>query len=215
MFTWEIIYGQECGKLCGYKRVISVCSYPDSKVHGANMGPILGLTGPRWAPCWPHELCYLGSCKAMREINYQNNFLVNTFPFCHQSMCTCRELTSTQLSYMTHRPHKWSSKRQSLVFTHWLDTASHLLITVWWSCPGWLCNALWGLANGTQAIEKWSLRSDCEMSIIQGNFEKQVSRPFMKLEHIVCPVSFSYNICTFLYVVYWLTNLDSYIHTFS
>ena len=20
----------------------------------------LGLTGPRWAPCWPHELCYLG-----------------------------------------------------------------------------------------------------------------------------------------------------------
>ena len=29
---------------------------PDSKVHGANLGP----TGPRWAPCWPHELCYLG-----------------------------------------------------------------------------------------------------------------------------------------------------------
>ena len=29
---------------------------PDSKVTGANMGP----TGPRWAPCWPHELCYLG-----------------------------------------------------------------------------------------------------------------------------------------------------------
>ena len=24
--------------------------------HGAH----LGSTGPRWAPCWPHELCYLG-----------------------------------------------------------------------------------------------------------------------------------------------------------
>ena len=24
--------------------------------HGAQ----LGLTGPRWAPCWPRELCYLG-----------------------------------------------------------------------------------------------------------------------------------------------------------
>ena len=24
--------------------------------HGAHLGP----TGPRWAPCWPHELCYLG-----------------------------------------------------------------------------------------------------------------------------------------------------------
>ena len=29
---------------------------PDSKVHGAH----LGTTGPRWAPCWPHEPCYLG-----------------------------------------------------------------------------------------------------------------------------------------------------------
>ena len=28
--------------------------HPDSKVPGANMGPIW------WAPCWPHELCYLG-----------------------------------------------------------------------------------------------------------------------------------------------------------
>ena len=25
--------------------------------HGANLGP----TGPRWAPCWPHEHCYLAS----------------------------------------------------------------------------------------------------------------------------------------------------------
>ena len=30
--------------------------YPDSRVHGAYLGP----TWPRWAPCWPHELCYLG-----------------------------------------------------------------------------------------------------------------------------------------------------------
>ena len=27
---------------------------PDSKVHEAHLGP----TGPRWAPCWPHEPCY-------------------------------------------------------------------------------------------------------------------------------------------------------------
>ena len=30
---------------------------PDSTIHGANMGP----AGTRWAPCWPHELCYQGS----------------------------------------------------------------------------------------------------------------------------------------------------------
>ena len=30
---------------------------PDSKVHGANMGPV----GPRWTPCWPYEPCYQGT----------------------------------------------------------------------------------------------------------------------------------------------------------
>ena len=29
---------------------------PDSKVHGAHLGPV----GPRWAPWWPHEPCYQG-----------------------------------------------------------------------------------------------------------------------------------------------------------
>ena len=28
--------------------------FPDSKVHGAHLGPV----GPRWALCWPHEPCY-------------------------------------------------------------------------------------------------------------------------------------------------------------
>ena len=35
---------------------MSYGSTPDSKVHGAYLGP----TGPRWAPSRPHELCYLG-----------------------------------------------------------------------------------------------------------------------------------------------------------
>ena len=33
---------------------------PDSNVHGTNMGPIGGRQKPRWVPCWPHEICYLG-----------------------------------------------------------------------------------------------------------------------------------------------------------
>ena len=32
---------------------------PYCKVHGANMEPHLGPTGPRRAPCWPHDPCYL------------------------------------------------------------------------------------------------------------------------------------------------------------
>ena len=41
LLLWEIYLGS---------------NIPDGHVHGANMGPIWG----RWAPCWPHELCYLG-----------------------------------------------------------------------------------------------------------------------------------------------------------
>ena len=31
---------------------VSLNKLPDSKVHGAHLGP----TGPRWARCWPHEI---------------------------------------------------------------------------------------------------------------------------------------------------------------
>ena len=43
----------------------STCGYcPDSKVHGANMGP----TGPMLAPFWPHVICYLdGHCIASKS----------------------------------------------------------------------------------------------------------------------------------------------------
>ena len=33
---------------------------PDSKVHGANVGPTWGRQDPGGPQCWPHELCYLG-----------------------------------------------------------------------------------------------------------------------------------------------------------
>ena len=41
---------------------------PDSKVHGANTGP----TGPRWAPCWPHEPCYLELNPRVHSSDKQN-----------------------------------------------------------------------------------------------------------------------------------------------
>ena len=33
--------------------------------HGAHLGP----TGPRWAPCWPHDSCHLGSQSIPGRIN--------------------------------------------------------------------------------------------------------------------------------------------------
>ena len=38
------------------ERRYHVSEYPLIAVHGAHLGP----TGPRWAQCWPHELCHLG-----------------------------------------------------------------------------------------------------------------------------------------------------------
>ena len=36
---------------------------------GAQVGP----TGPRWAPCWPHELCYLWCFPALPSAISRNN----------------------------------------------------------------------------------------------------------------------------------------------
>ena len=48
---------------CGFSvRIARTGTYPDHVI-ARFVGPTwahLGLTGPRWAPCWPHELCYLG-----------------------------------------------------------------------------------------------------------------------------------------------------------
>ena len=46
------------GKHLCYHHVIII---PDSKVHGAHMGPTWGRQGPDGPPCWPHEPCYQGS----------------------------------------------------------------------------------------------------------------------------------------------------------
>ena len=44
-----------------YEQAWWICIIVLSLIHGANMGPIRDRKDPGWAPCWPHELCYLGS----------------------------------------------------------------------------------------------------------------------------------------------------------
>ena len=51
--------------------------------HGAHLGP----TGARWAPCWPHEHCYLGISKT-DTIHKSHNDLV-PYPTIHHSEQTC------------------------------------------------------------------------------------------------------------------------------
>ena len=51
----------------------SCCCWPGpwwSALIASFMGPKWGPpgpTGPRWAPCWPHELCYLGRQKPVKS----------------------------------------------------------------------------------------------------------------------------------------------------
>ena len=67
--------------------------------HGAHLGP----TGPRWAPCLPHELCYLGryitpvhTLVSTGPIFYlfypseyfpmrKGNYILRVFPYWHRS----------------------------------------------------------------------------------------------------------------------------------
>ena len=44
--------------------------------HGAHLGP----TGPRWVPCWPHELCYLGLFVSLLS-HFWHSFFTHTFTY--------------------------------------------------------------------------------------------------------------------------------------
>ena len=59
-------------KLINTTSTYMIESNPDSRVHGAHLGP----TGPRWAPCWPHELCYPGRFFFPFHQNKRNMYLM-------------------------------------------------------------------------------------------------------------------------------------------
>ena len=43
--------------------------------HGAFLGP----TGPRWAPCWPHELCYMGCWQTYQGLRWSCHIQQRSF----------------------------------------------------------------------------------------------------------------------------------------
>ena len=58
MVNWmsSMSYGKWLPFCLGLNFMRHTITYPDSKIRGAYLGP----PGPRWAPCWLHEPCYLG-----------------------------------------------------------------------------------------------------------------------------------------------------------
>ena len=55
------------------------------------MGPTwahLGPIGPRWAPCWPHELCYLGRyCICFEIIQCADVMYFHLYAVCAETTC--------------------------------------------------------------------------------------------------------------------------------
>ena len=53
--------------------IIRHCSSPDSKVHGAHMGPTWGQDPG--GPCWPHKPCYQGVLKLSIRVSDTSCFV--------------------------------------------------------------------------------------------------------------------------------------------
>ena len=98
-------------------------AYRGSKVHGANMGPTWVLVVPRWAPCWPHEPCYMGIAHGLNGILVypQHRPSIGLY-FPEASWCVAFEYQifknaiSTEPSPM---PFHWFEKNSSRNFPLW------------------------------------------------------------------------------------------------
>ena len=83
---------RRCLSYLWYQRLRHLSSWQDhkffeSKMHGANMGPAWVSVGPKWAPCRPHEPCYLGSfwlaqTQRRRKAKYLNEVVCSNIVLC-------------------------------------------------------------------------------------------------------------------------------------
>ena len=101
---WSLVQSKNPSSWWSPVRILS--TYPDSKIHGANMGPTkihganMGATWGRQAPCRPHEPCYLCNCSAVQWHRYA---IPHHWPFVRESTRHYNEFPP-ELS-----PHKCSS----------------------------------------------------------------------------------------------------------
>ena len=64
------------------------------------MGHAWGPVGPRWAPCWPHEICYQGKASTVGLLlvllfMYLDHLLTNSI------MITCASVTNETIVHMS------------------------------------------------------------------------------------------------------------------
>ena len=78
--------------------LLYVFTYLDSKVRRAHLWP----TGPKRAPCWPHELCYLG----MHPIDTTNRATKSLYVSCTSERAH-KDKSANHLPTPWHKHVKW------------------------------------------------------------------------------------------------------------
>ena len=100
-------------------------TYPDGKVHGANMGPTWVLSAPE--PYWPHEPCYQGSTDWVYvlfvAIDYSES---RPFIFVHRIYLS---LSRTSI-YKHFRVGRFLFSRNGFTGVHWQRQSGILAYTV-------------------------------------------------------------------------------------
>ena len=85
--------------------------------NGAHLGP----TGPRWAPCWPHELCYLGDT----NVQSRCDSIVNASEITTTAGCDAWECTgNAQQRKHCRSSYFWTFQTFLLFFLHIFDRAA-------------------------------------------------------------------------------------------
>ena len=103
--------------------------------HGAHLGP----TGPRWAPCWPHEPCYLGAFQTTDHPNYYFILLNTRNPAVHVGNLTTNAVVNS-IQIMKQLPMwrfslvvYWNNRYQYLLWYMRIFKCSGLAFLIKWS----------------------------------------------------------------------------------
>ena len=87
----------------------------------------LGPTGPRWAPCWPHEFCYLGICS--------QNYIKLSLMTCNQGLLhgPLTRYVKLQVAHAPGMPGTFSPTAD-FKWNRWLAIPACITARAWRTC---------------------------------------------------------------------------------